>query len=238
MDARDRILHAYLGIAPRTSEEAVLRLLIDLGRQYARAEEGSLLVLDRKSNELVFAMTSGDRQSEKALVGQRVPVGAGLVGMAIATGEVQAGAPAFRDVRQRKRKGAPDSHPSAILAAPMLVRNEAIGVLTAASFRPGRHFTPDDAAFYGKIAAVAGVVVEQRQRLAALEELGKGRPPRARTREQRLQMQTVDSVARLTAGRPERLARVQALLAAVEALCGGSTSSPRPEPVEGRGPQA
>ncbi|HUT37227.1 MAG TPA: GAF domain-containing protein [Planctomycetota bacterium] len=222
MDAQSRILHTYLGIASRTSEEATLRLLVDLGRQYAGAEEGSLLVLDPKTHELVFAMTSGDRQSENALLGQRVPVGRGLVGLAVATREVQVGAPTFRDIRQRRRRAASDSQPTAVLAAPMLVRDQVVGVLTAASFRARHHFTCDDAAFYGKIAAVAGVVVEQQQRLGALEQLGKGgRPPRPRTREQRLQMRIIDSVARLTAGRPERLARVQALLAAVEALCRG-----------------
>lgn len=222
MDAHSRVLHTYLGVAPRTSEEATLRLLVDLGRQYADAEEGSLLVLDRKTNELVFAMTAGSRQSEKTLLGQRVPVGRGLVGLAVATGEVQLGAPTFRGIRQRKRKGASDAHPSAVLAAPMLVRGETIGVLTAARFRPGAPFTPADAALYGKIATVAGVVVDQQQRLAALEQLGKGgRPPRARTREQRLQMEIVASVGRLTAGRAERLARVRAVLAALEGLCEG-----------------
>jgi len=222
MDSQSRILDLYLGISPRTSEEAVLRLLIDLGRQYADAEEGSLLVLDRKADELVFAMTSGSRQSERVLVGQRVPVGRGLAGLAVATGEVQVGAPMFREVRQRKRKGASGAQPTAVIAAPMLVRDQAIGVLTAASFRPGRSFTQDQAAFYGKIAAVAGVVVDQQQRLRALEELSAGRrPPRARTREERLRMQLVGSVERLAAGGPERLARVAALLAAIEALFQG-----------------
>ena len=225
MDTHGRILQTYLGISPRTSEEAILRLLIDLGRQYADAEEGSLLVLDRKANELVFAMTSGSRQSGKVLLGQRVPVGRGLTGLAAATGEVQIGSPTFKDIRQRKRKDTADGHPSAVLAAPMLVHDEVIGVLTAASFRPDRRFTQDDARFYGKIAAVAGVVVEQQQRLSAYEQLAQGRrPKRARTPQQKAQMQIVESVERLTAGRADRLKRVQALLAAVEALSRGAQS--------------
>ncbi len=222
MDANSRVLHTYLGIAPRTSEEATLRVLVDLGRQCADAEEGSLLVLDRKTNELVFAMTAGSRQSEKTLLGQRVPAGRGLVGLAVATGEVQLGEPTFRGLRQRKRNGAGDAHPSAVLAAPMLARDQVIGVLTAARFRQGAPFTPAEAALYGKIAAVAGVVVDQQQRLATVEQLGKGgRPPRARTREQRLQMDIIACVGRLTAGRVERLARVRAVLAALEGLCEG-----------------
>lgn len=222
MDEYNPVLHTYLGISSRSSEEAVLRLLIDLGRQYADAEEGSLLVLDRETNELVFAMTSGSRESEETLVGQRVPVGRGLTGLAAATREVQVGSPVFRDVRQRTRRDASGGSPSAVLAAPMLVRDRVIGVLTAASFRPHHHFTADDAAFYGKIAAVAGVVVEQQQRLSVLEQLGQGQMPQEpRTAEQGLEMEIIGLVARLTAGPPERLTRVQALLSAVEALCRG-----------------
>ncbi len=222
MDARSRILQLYLGIAPRTGEEATLRLLVDLGRQYAEAEEGSLLVLDRKTNELVFAMTSGDRKSETTLVGQRVPAGRGLVGLAVATGEVQTGAPTYRDLRQRRRKRGAGGQPCAVLAAPMLIRGQVIGVLTAAGFRPGHSFTQAHAAFYGKIAAVAGVLVDQQHRLAALEQLAKGgRPQRPRTREERAQAEIIASVARLAAGRPERIERVRALLAALEALCKG-----------------
>lgn len=220
MNASDRILKTYLGISARTDEQAVLRLLVDLGRQYARADEGSLLVLDRKTNELVFAMTSGSRQSEKTLLGQRVPVGRGLTGLAAATGEVQIGAPTFKGIRQRKRKGGSGGQPAFVLAAPMLVRNQLIGVLTATTFNPDQRFTQDHATFYAKIAAVAGVVVDQQQRLNTLKQLAEGRrPKRPPTREQKLQMQISESVERLAAERPGQLERVQALLSAIEALC-------------------
>ena len=63
-------LSTYLSIAPQSPEEAVLRLLIELGIQVVGAEEGSLLVLDELAGDLVFAMTVGSKTSERALAGR------------------------------------------------------------------------------------------------------------------------------------------------------------------------
>ena len=109
------VLNAYLGIASESSEEKVLRLLIELAAQFADAQEGSLLVLDEDKAELVFAMTIGSAASEKSLIGQRVPLGEGLVGLCAQTQEVQIGAPKF-DVPGSKEREEGDK-PKAVLAA-------------------------------------------------------------------------------------------------------------------------
>lgn len=79
------VLDTYLGIAHESPEEKVLTFLIELGAQFVDAHEGSLLVVDEASKELVFAMTVGREASEEALLGQKVPVGKGLVGLAAQT---------------------------------------------------------------------------------------------------------------------------------------------------------
>ena len=56
------VLSTFLGVSSESSEELVLRLLIELGAQFAGAEEGSLLVRDEASSELVFAMTIGSKE--------------------------------------------------------------------------------------------------------------------------------------------------------------------------------
>ena len=119
MTSPDRILSAYLGIVPRTPEAAVLRLLVELAVQHVGADEGSLLVLDGKRNRLLFAMTTGE--SERTLVGQHVPLGKGLTGLAAVSREVQIGAPTFKDIKQRKRAGSAAGQPTAVIAAPMLM---------------------------------------------------------------------------------------------------------------------
>jgi len=218
MRKRQAVLQTYLRVSRRSPEEQVLRLLIELGAQFVGAEEGSLLVLDEKSNELVFAMTVGSRSSEEALIGQRVPLGKGITGLAAQTREVQIGAPTFATRQARKPKTGGEQ-PKAVLAAPMLIADRLIGVITAVSFAPRKRFGSREALLYGRIAAVAAVVVEQRRRLAAVEALQRGkRLPPAASEEERLERQILETVARLLGSRPEAKAQIARLLSDIEAL--------------------
>jgi len=208
-----QILSTYLGISPRTPESAVLRLLVELGVTSVGADEGSLLVLDPDRKELVFVMTIG--ASEEMLRGQRIPVGKGITGLAAATADVQVGAPTFEDREQTARA----SQPVTVLAAPMLVREEVVGVITAAAFRPEKRFGQADAALYGKIAAIASVVAEQSRRLATIEALGReGEAALGADGISGEEVAIATAVTRLTRAHPERLAAVRALLTAVSEL--------------------
>lgn len=220
MKASDHILSNLLGIARRSPEAAVLRLLVELGIEAVGADEGSLLALDREKDELVFTMTAGSAASEKALLGQRVPVGKGLTGLAARTGEVQIGAPTFKDIRQRRRSGKAGGPPAVMLAAPMLIQDELIGVITAACFDPERRFTGKDASLYGKVASVAGVVVAQQRRLRLAEDLRTGRPGRkGLSGRERSQLEVIDRVTHLAHRRPDRLRQIASLLEAIEDIC-------------------
>ena len=215
------VLNAYLGVASESSEEKVLRLLIELGAQFVEAQEGSLLVLDDESAELVFAMTIGSAASEQSLIGQRVPLGEGLVGLAAQTHEVQIGAPRF-DVPDGAESGADKGKPKAVLAAPMLIGDRLIGVITAVSFDPDKRFGTADAMLYGRIATVAGVVVEQRRKLAAIEALQRGEAlPAAVSEEERSDREIIDSVQRLVRLNPGAKPQVAQLLGVVESLLAG-----------------
>ena len=143
-------------------ERRVLRLLIELGAQFVAAAEGSLLVYDSEERDLEFVMTVG---GPPGLVGKRVPIGSGLTGLAAVTREVQIGSPTF-DV---PNSGSGGSEPEAVIAAPMLVADNLVGVLTAVSFTSGKRFSSRDGDLYGRLAAVAGVVVDQGRRLRAVE---------------------------------------------------------------------
>ncbi len=210
-------LATYLGISGSSQEGRILRLLIELGAQVVGAQEGSLLVLDEKRRELVFAMTVGSRSSEQALVGQRVPLGKGITGLAAQTHEVQIGAPIVR-TRQARAHASPASQPQAVLAAPMLIADRLIGVLTAVSFAADKRFTSADALLYGRTAAVAGVVVDQGRRLSALAALQRGRPPRALSQAERSERDMLRAITRLTACRPEAKPRIARALSALAAL--------------------
>jgi hypothetical protein len=208
-------LATYLAIAPKSPEELVLRLLIELGAQVVNAQEGSLLVYDPEKNDLVFAMTVGGADT---LVGQRVPLDKGLTGLAAATREVQIGAPTFMGVKQG------DAHaagPSGVIAAPMLVADDLVGVITAVTFEQGKRFSSKDGELYGRLAAVAGVVVQQRRQLKTIEDQARSGVVTGDEVEHRI----AGSLAAIGKnGGPSALARVAKILAELEGLTGGSTA--------------
>jgi GAF domain-containing protein len=216
------VLGTYLGISSGAPEEMVLRLLIELGAQFAGAQEGSLLVVDDQHAELVFAMTIGSAASEQTLIGKRVPLGEGLVGLAAQTQEVQIGAPKFDVPGAAERKGAEGGAPKAVLAAPMLIGDRLIGVITAVSFDPDKRFGSADAKLYGRIATVAGVVVDQHRRLGAVEALQRNQPlPTAVSEEERLDFEIVAAIGRLVRVRPNAKPRVAQLLGLIESMVAG-----------------
>lgn len=208
------ILAAYLGISRHSPPEGVLRLLIELGAQFVGAEEGSLLVLDEGKQELAFAMTVGSDSSQAELLGRRVPLGEGITGLAAQTHEVQIGAPAF-DTGQT-------TDPRSVLAAPMLIGDRLIGVLTAITRREGKRFGSNDALLYARVATVAAVVVDQHRRLTAAEAIQAGQDlPAASDSQERLDRQILDSARRLVQSRPADKQRTAAVLSNLADLMAG-----------------
>jgi len=138
----------------------ILRLLIEIGLEMLHADQGSLLLYDPAAGNLVFAMTAGG--GNEALIGQRLAVGSGISGMAAQSGELQIGA------KDRMLRLAGDGEPNTVIAAPILAHNDdLLGVMTLVSFDPERFFTLKEGEFYLKLAAVAGVVIDQQKRLNA-----------------------------------------------------------------------
>lgn len=161
---RSHLSH-YLGIAPSSREEGVLRLLLETAIRTVDAAEGSVLAYDRDANDLRFVMTVNGPGN---LVGQRVPIGAGLTGLAALTHEVQIGAPTYRTVDDANKATGVEGEPSAVIAAPMVSGDQLIGVLTAVRFKPGHRFTTDDGRAYGNFATIAALMLDQHNRLRDL----------------------------------------------------------------------
>ena len=119
---------------------------------------------------------------------------------------MQIGAPTFQGVQQVS-KG-----PEAVIAAPMLVGDDLIGVITAVSFVSGKRFTGRDGDLYGRLAAIAGVVVDQRRRLNAAA--GKV----SQQVETSVEHGVVASIARIAKQRPDALTRLATIVSEIETL--------------------
>ncbi len=155
------ILARLLLLNSDDAHEDALRIMLARGIEAADAEEGSLLVLDEATQELVFVMTAGDMLTESALKGQRVPLGQGLSGIAAQTGELQIGTPIHTGVHQPLHRD--QQAPRQLMAAPMRYRERVVGVLTAATYKPERHFSTEQIQMFGSVATLAGIVVATRQ---------------------------------------------------------------------------
>jgi GAF domain-containing protein len=209
-----RWLAGAIGLGAAGLGNEAMRRVLALAVAAIEADEGSFLALDENLGELRFVATVGNEESERALLGQRVPLGSGISGLAAATGEVHVGAPTFKDIHQTERLSA---GPEAVVAAPLLSGDRVLGVMTGVSFQPGRRFGQREVAVYGEHAAVMAALLEQGQRLDAIGGLdaeGSIAAPGAAN----LEKEIVARLARLGSGSPEALGAAARLLEAVEAL--------------------
>jgi GAF domain-containing protein len=215
MPDESKLLAAYLAIHPTRPEELALRLLVDLGRQIVGADESSLLILDERTSELVFVMTTGSDTSEGSLRGQRIPPGKGLTSLAVVTREVQIGAPTYTDLAQTDRVKQ-EGIPRAVLSAPILVGETVIGAISSVSFRDDKRFTSADGDLTARLAAAAGVILDQRRHIDAIEkatrvdqELGGVSDAEGRV---------ISALGRIARRSPESMDRLARLLEAIEAM--------------------
>ena len=205
----------YFGIIEESREARLLRLLLESVVQAVGGEEGSLLVHDAGAGDLRFAMTVGDRASEQKLLGQRVPLGEGITGLAAATFEVQTGAPTFHNVHQTEGKS---SGPEAVIAAPMVSNDQLLGVITSVSFKPGKRFDSNDARLCGRLATVAAVVIEQHMKLRDREEERSAVPASGLDPQREARLAEIGrSLHRIAEKKPDALAQVAAIVASLEA---------------------
>jgi len=209
------LMQRYLGVLPGTSEAQVLRLVVETGVRAVGGDEGSLLVYSADTDDLTFIMTYGSAESETLLSGQRVPFGHGsLAGLAAQTGEVQIGSTRFKDVKEPKAI----EDVRAVIAAPMMLGDRLIGVITAVSTRPDKRFSMADGELYACLATIAALVVNQNLMLRAPTPAGgSGELPLAYATDA-VEQEIMDRVARLLSRDPATVRQLARMLEAVEAM--------------------
>jgi GAF domain-containing protein len=205
----DELLERYYGLLPGGRLGLAVRSALEAAAASVGAEEGSLLAHDEAADDLCFVKTVGNPESERTLLAQRVPLGQGITGLAAAKGEVQVGAPVFKDVKQSERLS---EGPEAVLAAPLLVGEELLGVITAVSFVEGRRFGAREAELFERTAQVIAALIE-----TAAASAG-GPVPAAYGAAARREEAILERLRRIVRRDPAALESVEALVAAIERL--------------------
>lgn len=119
-------------------------------------EAGTLYLVD--SNELVFRVVWGGAQD---LVGTRMPISKGIAGQAATTGSPAVSNDVLRDQRwfsEVDRETAFQTQ--SLLAVPLLILDETIGVLQVINKRDGTNFGDEDIALLTTFAGQAAVAID------------------------------------------------------------------------------
>jgi signal transduction histidine kinase len=137
----------------------LLTQVLDNAVEIINCEAGTLFLVDEDSGELIFEVVTGPVADE--LIGQRLAPGTGHVGQAVNTAQ-----PAI--VNQVNRTAEWSSNPDQstgfqtrdLLLAPMVVKENVIGVIEVINRRDGAPFTEDDQDLLTAFAGQAGIAVE------------------------------------------------------------------------------
>ena len=135
--------------------EEVLRLTLEWSTRVMDAEAGSVILLDKKSDELVIKVATGPKGQETQ--GKRFRKGEGIAGWVAETGEPRI----VPDVHQNERwfdgiDRTTGFRTHSILAVPLRVKEEIIGVLEVLNKRDGWCFDEEDLRLFTAFADLAG----------------------------------------------------------------------------------
>ncbi len=132
----------------------IVRSAVDM----LNTEAGSLFLVDETTNDLIFRVVEGGAQD---LVGTRVPAGKGIVGEAAETGlpvivnDVLKDHRWFSDVDRET-----EFQTRSLLAIPLRVKDQTIGVIEVINKRDGTPFNEEDVSLLTTFAAQAAVAVD------------------------------------------------------------------------------
>ena len=160
-------------LAAPPEHTALLEQIVRTAMHVLNARAGSLYLLDEERDELIFEVALGERAAP--LRGQRVPLGQGVAGWVAATGQALAVADVQRDPRWSQEIGRTVGYlPRTMLAIPLLLRDDVLGVLQLLDKGGGEPFAAADMATLGLFGQQAAVAIDQSRTVHQLSRLVRG----------------------------------------------------------------
>ncbi|MFH0983854.1 MAG: sigma-54-dependent Fis family transcriptional regulator [Planctomycetota bacterium] len=145
----------------------VLNTIARSAASVTEAEASSVLLLDKRRNKLVFVAAYGKHAAH--LVGQEFDAGLGIAGQVVAGGHpILVPNAAESDEHYKGIDQKSGFHTQELIAAPMVVQNEVVGVVEVLNPTGGRRFKPDDVELlqvFGNLAAIGARNAQSHQKL-------------------------------------------------------------------------
>ncbi|MCB9135359.1 MAG: GAF domain-containing protein [Anaerolineales bacterium] len=153
-------------ITPKTDVHEMINGILLVALQAVGAEEGSLILLDEETQELVFVDAVG--QYREQLVGTRMPAGQGIAGTVMA----QHMPVLVEDVRQEPQwYGQVDEllgfETQSILGVPVIDKGRVLGAIELVNKRDGSIFDEEDQDILVLVARLAAMTLVRAEEMTA-----------------------------------------------------------------------
>ena len=147
-------------ITPAVDARELVREILRSALAVIKASEGSLLLQDDESGELVFAMVIAEDDRARGLMGYRLPAGMGIAGWVAEHRAAQV----VRDVRLDYRfyplvDEAFDYRTRSLVAVPLVVQERVIGVIEVVNKVSDQDFSEDDLDLLTIVAQLASIAL-------------------------------------------------------------------------------
>lgn len=147
----------------------LLQQVMSTTSQLLHAEACTLMLLDRKTDELVFSIPSGEAGNK--LKEYRQPAGRGISGYVARIGEPVIVNDVSKDPRFNQMVDTNTGFKTrSVMCAPLIVRDKTIGVIEVLNKLGGASFNPNDMALLLMLAAQAAIAIENAQLYTDLKD--------------------------------------------------------------------
>lgn len=166
LDALRSLQEISTAIDAQTDVVGLLDRILEVSLKTIHASDGSLLLLDDETDELVFVVAHGAVADQ--LLDYRIPLGEGITGWVAKSGE----ATIVTEVRSDVRFSAAvdqqfDFQTRSMISVPLSIGDKIMGVLNALNKFNGEEFNEADITLLGVVAQIAAVAMHRAEEAEA-----------------------------------------------------------------------
>jgi signal transduction histidine kinase len=165
----ERLLEISQRLTSTLELAPLLQLIVEVAVDLTDSEASSILLYDPASGELRFEAAPGIPSGD--LTKLSVPLESSVAGWIFTHAKPMVIQDASRDARVfRKVDRALNFQTRSLLGLPLLIKQEAIGVIEAVNKKGQSHYTEDDLAVLETLAAQAAIAIENARLMAKLQQ--------------------------------------------------------------------
>ncbi|RME89217.1 MAG: GAF domain-containing protein [Candidatus Hydrogenedentota bacterium] len=150
--------------------QSLLDSIMESAKVVLKAESSSLMLIDKKTNELYFNTIAGEKENDLKEI--RIPMGKGIAGIVAQTRQPLIVNNAQEDPRVFKEADAKTNFVTRnLIAAPLMVRNRIIGVIEVINSIGREEFNESDLELFTTFAEQSALAIHNRELIDSLRNI-------------------------------------------------------------------